>query len=109
VHRDGSQASIVRPPLRALEKVEPDLDAHGRSIFLHRLACTSLEERPRHAPVTTTPAIPRSAITPGLVSPRCHDCHPRSLSRQLTLTPRQLQILPLGPLPPLILMANARA
>ena len=32
---DRGQASIVRSPLQAREKVEPDLDAHRSSIFSH--------------------------------------------------------------------------
>jgi hypothetical protein len=106
--RFGGQASIVRSPSTAPRTVEPQGDAHARSVFLHRPRCPSLEKRPRHAPGATTPAIPRAATTPGLVSPRGHECHPRRLSGQSTMTPRQLQTLPRGPLPPMILVANGR-
>src|SRR6266850_3578021 len=57
-HEDAGQASIVRSPLTAPRKVEPEADTHGRSIFLHRPTCTSLEKRPSHAPGATTPAVP---------------------------------------------------
>ena len=45
VQRHKSETSIVRSPLRAREKGEPDPDAHGRSIFLHRPTCASLKKR----------------------------------------------------------------
>jgi hypothetical protein len=84
--KTAAQASIVRSPLRAREKVEPQVDAPGRSIFSHRPTCTSFEKRPGHA----------------LGGVNIH------LSGQSTMTPRRLQTLPRGPLPPLILGANGR-
>jgi hypothetical protein len=44
VQKDGVLASIVRSPLRAREKVEPDPDTHERSIFQTNLY--PLKKRP---------------------------------------------------------------
>jgi hypothetical protein len=45
--KDKGQASIVRSPLRACEKVEPHIDAHGRPIFFAPIDLHLTQEVPR--------------------------------------------------------------
>jgi hypothetical protein len=64
-----------RSPSCGVREVEPHVNAHGRSTCSCRPTWTLLKKRPRHAPGVTILAFPRSATTPGLVSPWCHECH----------------------------------